>query len=126
MTILGRTGDEIYTRRMDSGAPMLTFRVGVDRGGRDEGTDQFACVMYGERAQAITRWMKGGLLVLVEGSVRLGQYSGAAVLQVAVANVVALSPYSLHTTSRVDGDEPADRPLPYDPMVTGSRLERLP
>jgi hypothetical protein len=142
ISLVGTTVGEVTNRRMESGAPMVAFKLGVGRrGGRDEESDQFACLMYGDRAANVARWMRPGLLVLVEGSVRLAGRPGAPEMLVALSNVIELSRAEAPESTRVfqpEGEIRRDvgvqlppvqprmpvelpaRPLD-DPMVTGAR-----
>jgi len=72
--IIGNLGNEPELRHTKSGAPVLEFRAAVTEKWKDQGgelkehTEWFTVVMFGPRAEPLSRILTKGQLVYVEGS----------------------------------------------------------
>jgi len=59
----------------NTGKAILKFSVAVAKGYRKEdGTNWFNCVMFGDRAEKLAQYLTKGTKVIIEGSVQLGNY----------------------------------------------------
>jgi len=72
---LGKDSD--LTMAKNTGKAILKFSVGVAKGfKREDGTNWFNCVMFGDRAEKLAQYLTKGTKVIIEGSVQLGNYEG--------------------------------------------------
>ena len=79
ITIMGRITRDIELRRTNSGIPVASFNVAVDRdySGKDGGekeTDFIDCVAWGTQAESLANYQKKGSLILVKGRIQKRQY----------------------------------------------------
>lgn len=69
--------DAELTMAKNTGKAILKFSVAVNRGFKSEdGVDWINCVIFGERAEKLAQYLLKGTKVLVEGTLRLGEYEG--------------------------------------------------
>ncbi|MGV8982133.1 single-stranded DNA-binding protein [Clostridium sp.] len=58
-----------------SGKALLKFSVAVNKGfKKEDGTNWFNCVMFGERGEKLAQYLVKGTKVIIEGSINLGTY----------------------------------------------------
>lgn len=70
---LGR--DSELTMAKNTGKAILKWSVAVSKGyKKDDGTNWFNCVMFGERAEKLAQYLTKGTKVICEGSLQLGSY----------------------------------------------------
>ncbi len=79
--LIGRITKDPEIRYTQSGMSNLRFTVAVDRiGSRDvngnKQTDFIGCVAFGQQADFISRFIKKGYLLSVEGRIQTGSYQG--------------------------------------------------
>lgn len=79
--LIGRITKDPEIRYTQSGMSNLRFTVAVDRiGSRDvngnKQTDFIGCVAFGQQAYFISRFIKKGYLLSVEGRIQTGSYQG--------------------------------------------------
>jgi len=61
----------------NTGKAILKFSVAVAKGyKKEDGTNWFNCVMFGDRAEKLAQYLTKGTKVIIEGSVQLGSYEG--------------------------------------------------
>lgn len=72
---LGR--DSELTMAQNTGKAILKWSVAVSKGyKKEDGTNWFNCVMFGERAEKLAQYLVKGTKVICEGSLQLGTYEG--------------------------------------------------
>lgn len=79
--LIGRITKDPEIRYTQSGMSNLRFTVAVDRvGSRDANgnrqTDFIGCVAFGQQADFISRFIRKGYLLSVEGRIQTGSYQG--------------------------------------------------
>lgn len=109
--ISGNLVADPVARTTRSGAAVLNFTVAVgnrrraEAGATEEAPMYFDCVMFGERAKAVSELLKKGAHVTVQGSLRQSSYQkgGTRVYKVEIA--VAELDVAPRVTSRAPTDE---------------------
>jgi len=72
---LGKDSD--LTMAKNTGKAILKFSVAVAKGyKKEDGTNWFNCVMFGERTEKLAQYLVKGTKVIIEGSLQLGSYEG--------------------------------------------------
>jgi len=67
--------DAELTMAKNTGKAILKFSVAVAKGyKKEDGTNWFNCVMFGDRAEKLAQYLTKGTKVIIEGSVQLGNY----------------------------------------------------
>jgi len=67
--------DSELTMAKNTGKAILKFSVAVAKGyKKEDGTNWFNCVMFGDRAEKLAQYLTKGTKVIIEGSVQLGNY----------------------------------------------------
>ena len=70
---LGR--DSELTMAKNTGKAILKWSVAVSKGyKKDDGTNWFNCVMFGERCEKLAQYLVKGTKVICEGSLQFGSY----------------------------------------------------
>lgn len=65
--LMGRITADPELKRTESGIPVTSFTLAVDRGGKDKGADFIDCVAWRKSAEFICRYMGKGQRVAVIG-----------------------------------------------------------
>lgn len=77
--ILGRITHDLELKTTQSGVPVLTFSVAVDRQyqekGKDKRVDFFNCVAWRNDAEFIARFWSKGRAILIEGEMQSRKYT---------------------------------------------------
>ena len=67
------TADPEIRYSSQTGKPVATYTLAVDRG-KDE-ADFIRCVAWENRAEFAGKWLKKGMKILIDGSIRTGSYT---------------------------------------------------
>lgn len=68
--LMGRLCAAPELRSTNSGTPVCTFTLAVDRRGRDEGTDFIEIVAWSKTAEFVTKYFTKGMQVAVAGRIQ--------------------------------------------------------
>src|SRR5512147_1936286 len=80
VTLIGNLGQEVELRTTSGGQAVLKFRLAcsesyLDRNkARQERTEWVSCVMWGKRAESLSRILNKGDRIYAEGSLRTSSY----------------------------------------------------
>ena len=67
--------DAELSMAQNTGKAILKWSVAVSKGyKKDDGTNWFNCVMFGERCEKLAQYLTKGTKVICEGSLQLGSY----------------------------------------------------
>ena len=67
--------DAELTMAKNTGKAILKWSVAVSKGyKKEDGTNWFNCVMFGERCEKLSQYLVKGTKVICEGSLQLGSY----------------------------------------------------
>lgn len=89
VTLVGRLTRDPELRHTQSGHPVTTLRLAVDRGGRDEGADFITVVCWNKTAETVAKYLSKGRLTLVDGRLQVRQYDAQDGTRRTVYEVVA-------------------------------------
>lgn len=65
--IMGRLVADPELRQTQSGTPVASFTVAVDKGGKDDGADFFDCIAWRGTAEHLCKWFKKGKMIALSG-----------------------------------------------------------
>ncbi|MDE7095120.1 MAG: single-stranded DNA-binding protein [Anaeroplasmataceae bacterium] len=81
--LIGRITKDPEIRYTASGMPNLSFQVAVNRigtrdanGNRQSQADFISCVAFGQQADFMSRYIRKGYLLSIEGRIQTGSYQG--------------------------------------------------
>ena len=78
VVLIGRITKDPEVRYTQSGVPTVSFTLAVDRGIRDNQgnrqADFISCVAWRSQADFISRYIKKGFLLAIDGRIQTGQY----------------------------------------------------
>lgn len=74
ISIMGRITHDLELHHTQSGKPVITFTVAVDRDGKDAGTDFLTCVAWSGVAEFINSYFAKGQLIVINGRLQSRNY----------------------------------------------------
>lgn len=86
--ITGRTTKDIELKVTPSGTNVATFSVAVKRAFKDNESDFFECVAYGKTSELISKYVKKGDLVGLEGGLQARNYTNKEGRKVYVTEII--------------------------------------
>lgn len=85
--LMGRlTADPSIRYRTDTGAPVASYTLAVDRG--KEEADFIRCVAFDKNAEFARDWLRKATKILIEGSIRTGSYTNREGQKVYTTDVI--------------------------------------
>ena len=88
VALVGRTTKEVELRSTQSGHPVASFTLAVDRGKKDDGADFISCVAWNKGAELISQYVHKGDLLGITGQIRTRSYENNEGRKVFVTEVV--------------------------------------
>ena len=86
--ITGRTTKDIELKVTPTGTNVATFSVAVKRPFKDNESDFFECVAYGKTSELISKYVKKGDLVGLEGRLQTRNYTNKEGRKVYVTEII--------------------------------------
>ena len=86
--ITGRTTKDIELKVTPTGTNVATFSVAVKRPFKDNESDFFECVAYGKTSELISKYVKKGDLVGLEGRLQARNYTNKEGRKVYVTEII--------------------------------------
>lgn len=74
--LIGRLTKDIEIRSTQTGKPVASFSLAVDRRGKDAGADFISCVAWNQTAEAMNRYLHKGSKIAVVGRLQTRTYDG--------------------------------------------------
>lgn len=113
ITLMGRLARDPELRHTQSGTPVATFRMAVDRDFKDKNTGERATdwidvVAWRGTGEFVSRYLAKGHLTVVEGRLQMRDWTDKEGNRRTTAEVVAENVY--FCDSRRDGDGRSERP----------------
>lgn len=93
ISISGRLTKDVELRVTNTGKPVATFTLAVDRDGKDAGTDFINCVAWSHTAEFVNRYFSKGNGAIVTGRLQIRGYEDKNGNKRTAAEVVANSVY---------------------------------
>lgn len=129
--LMGRVTMDPDLRYTPSGAAVLGFRIAVDRVWRDKATDEwkreasfFQVNLWGQSAERLSKTMRKGSAVLVEGQLRSRSWEGKDGEKRSVVEINAMRTQVLDKQEFASG--PAAGPVEEEPDVPKDQLDNIP
>jgi single-strand DNA-binding protein len=129
--LLGRVTMDPDLRYTPSGAAVLGFRIAVDRVWRDKATDEwkreasfFQVNLWGQAAERLSKTMRKGSAVLVEGQLRSRSWEGKDGEKKSVVEIHSSRTQVLDKTEFAPG--PGSGPSVEEPDVPKDQLDDIP
>lgn len=110
--LMGRLTKDPELRRTQSNLPVATFTLAVDRGG-ERGTDFLTIVAWNGTAEFVSKWLRKGALVAVDGRIQTRQYQDRQGNNRTAVEVIADSVYFAEAKKPVDERMDDDADLPF-------------
>lgn len=125
--ITGRTTKDIELKQTPTGVPVADFSLAVRRSfknanGENE-SDFFNCIAYNKTAELVSKYVKKGDLIGVEGRLQTRNYTNREGKKIYVTEIVAESVEFLQTKKQSDEDE---KPVFTDPFKDANFVEVAP
>lgn len=77
IVVIGRVGADPTTRTAQSGSDVTTFRMAVQRSGKDKDTaDWFEVTTFGRTAEVASKYLRKGGKVAVTGACQVEEWTG--------------------------------------------------
>ena len=117
IAIMGRLGRDPEVRYTQSGTPVASFSLAVDRDFTDQstghrGTDWIDVVAWSNRATFVERYFRKGQLAVVEGRLQIRDYTARDGSRRRAAEVIAASIYFAGGKSQESEGNAAEDSLP--------------
>lgn len=74
VSLIGRLTKDVQERRTQSGTPVVSFTLAVDRRKKEDGADFIPCIAWGNAAETIARYVHKGDLFGVTGHIQTRSY----------------------------------------------------
>jgi single-strand DNA-binding protein len=131
VVLLGRVTMDPDLRYTPSGAAVLGFRIAVDRAWRDKATDEwkreasfFQVNIWGQSAERLSKTMRKGSAVLVEGQLRSRSWEGKDGEKKSVVEIYSTRTQVLDKQEFTPG--PGAGPAEEEPDVPKDQLDDIP
>lgn len=129
--LLGRVTMDPDLRYTPSGAAVLGFRIAVDRVWRDKATDEwkreasfFQVNLWGQSAERLSKTMRKGSAVLVEGQLRSRSWEGKDGEKRSVVEINAMRTQVLDKPDYSGGS--SSGPVEEEPDIPKDQLDDIP
>lgn len=73
--LMGRIGRDLELKKTNSGVPVVSFPLAVDRNGKEGGTDWIDCVAWRGTAETLCNYAGRGRLIGVEGRLQMRDWT---------------------------------------------------
>lgn len=109
IVITGRATKDIELKQTTSGTSVATFSVAVKRSFKSNGeqeSDFFDCVAYSKTAELISKYVKKGDMIGIEGRLQTRNYTNREGKKVYVTEIIAENVEFLQTKKQEDNTAP--------------------
>lgn len=117
--LIGRTTQDIELKRMTNGNEVTTFNIAVNRSFKNANgeydTDFFPCVAFKKLAETISRYVKKGDLVGIEGRLQARNYTDKDNIKRYVTEIIVDNIDFLQSKPKAE-PKPKTDPFGIDPL----------
>lgn len=106
VSLIGRLTKDVEERRTQSGTPVASFTLAVDRRKKEDGADFINCIAWDKAAETIARYVHKGDLFGVTGHIQTRNYEKDGRM-VYVTEVVTTSFQFLERKREMSSDSPS-------------------
>ena len=93
IVIMGRLTRDPELRQTNSGTPVTSFTVAVDRRGKEKATDFLDCVAWNDKAEFVSKYFTKGRMILVAGRLQIRDWTDKEGNKRRTAEIVANDVY---------------------------------
>ena len=106
VSLIGRLTKDVQERRTQSGTPVVSFTLAVDRRKKEDGADFINCIAWDKAAETIARYVHKGDLFGVTGHIQTRNYEKDGRM-VYVTEVVTTNFQFLECKHEMSSDSPS-------------------
>lgn len=106
VSLIGRLTKDVEERRTQSGTPVVSFTLAVDRRKKDDGADFINCIAWDKAAETIAKYVHKGDLFGVTGYIQTRNYEKDGRMNY-VTEVVTTSFQFLERKREMPSDSPS-------------------
>lgn len=106
VSLIGRLTKDVQERRTQSGTPVVSFTLAVDRRKKEDGADFINCIAWDKAAETIARYVHKGDLFGVTGYIQTRTYEKDGRMNY-VTEVVTTSFQFLERKREMSSDSPS-------------------
>lgn len=106
VSLIGRLTKDVQERRTQSGTPVVSFTLAVNRMKKEDGADFINCIAWGKAAETIARYVHKGDLFGVTGHIQTRSYEKDGRMNYAT-EVVTASFQFLERKREMSSDSPS-------------------
>lgn len=106
VSLIGRLTKDVQERRTQSGTPVVSFTLAVDRRKKDDGADFINCIAWDKAAETIAKYVHKGDLFGVTGYIQTRNYEKDGRMNY-VTEVVTTSFQFLERKREMSSDSPS-------------------
>lgn len=106
VSLIGRLTKDVEERRTQSGTPVVSFTLAVNRMKKEDGADFINCIAWGKAAETIAKYVHKGDLFGVTGHIQTRNYEKDGRM-VYVTEVVTTSFQFLERKREMQSDSPS-------------------
>lgn len=106
VSLIGRLTKDVEERRTQSGTPVVSFTLAVDRRKKEDGADFINCIAWDKAAETIAKYVHKGDLFGVTGHIQTRNYEKDGRM-VYVTEVVTTSFQFLERKREMSSDSPS-------------------
>ena len=118
--IMGRLTRDVELRRTNSGKPVASFTVAVDRDfapeGQEKETDFIDCVAWNGTAEFVDKYFKKGSMIVVNGRLQLRNWTDKEGNKRRTAEIVASNVYFGESKKQDQGNQGSFQGQVYQPQ----------
>lgn len=106
VSLIGRLTKDVQERRTQSGTPVVSFTLAVDRRKKEDGADFIPCIAWDKAAETIAKYVHKGDLFAVTGHIQVRSYEKDGRMNYAT-EVVTTSFQFLERKREMQSDSPS-------------------
>ena len=106
VSLIGRLTKDVQERRTQSGTPVVSFTLAVDRRKKEDGADFIPCIAWDKPAETIAKYVHKGDLFAVTGHIQTRSYEKDGRMNY-VTEVVTTSFQFLERKREMSSDSPS-------------------
>lgn len=106
VSLIGRLTKDVQERRTQSGTPVVSFTLAVNRMKKEDGADFINCIAWGNAAETIARYVHKGDMFGVTGHIQTRNYEKDGRMNY-VTEVVTTSFQFLERKREMSSDSPS-------------------
>lgn len=110
--MIGRTTKDVELRYTQTGKPVASFSIAVDKRNRNDGADFFDCVAWNATAEAMDKYVPKGSKISIVGRLANLNYKNRDGVTVYKTEIVAEDVQFLDTLRKTTPGDPPANPAP--------------